>query len=73
MGQVPLQKRTGSQRPNSADHGVPLSDRRFEELLKNASEFFAAEEIDPEAQKQVAIKEILAEMTRHGLKVEDLM
>lgn len=68
-----LRKKTGVQRPKSADHGVPLSDRRFEELLKKASEFFAAEEIDPEVEKQAVIQEILAEMARHGLKVEDLI
>lgn len=68
-----MQRRTGTPRPKSADQGVPLSDRRFEELLKKASEFFAAEEIDPEAQKQAVIQEILAEMARYGLKVEDLM
>lgn len=73
MGQVPLHKRTGAQRPRSADHGAPLSDRRFEELLKKASEFFAAEEIDPEAEKQAVIQEILAEMARYGLTTDDLM
>lgn len=73
MDLVPLQKRTGSQRPKSAEQGVPLSDRRYEELLKKASEFFAAEEIDPEAEKQAVIQEILAEMARYGLKVEDLI
>jgi hypothetical protein len=73
MGQVPLHKRAGAHSPKSADHGVPLSDRRFEELLKKASEFFAAEEIDPEAQKQAAIQEILAEMARYGLTTDDLM
>lgn len=72
MGRLPLQKRTVVQRPKSSDHGVPLSDRRFEELLKKASEFFAAEEIDPEAKKQAAIQEILSEMTRLGLTVDDL-
>lgn len=73
MGQVPMQRRTGALRPKSADQGVPLSDRRFEDLLKKASEFFAAEEIDPEAEKQAAIKEILAEMARYGLTVDDLV
>lgn len=73
MGQVPFHKRTGVQRPRGVDHGVPLSDRRFEELLKKASEFFAAEEINPEAEKLAVIQEILAEMARYGLKVEDLM
>ena len=72
MGQVPLQKRTGTPRPKSADQGVPLSDRRFEELLKKASEFFSAEEIDPEAEKQAAMQEILADLTRLGLTVDDL-
>ena len=73
MGQVPLQKKSGALLPKSADQGVPLSDRRFEELLMKASEFFAAEEIDPEADKQAAIQEILAEMARYGLTVDDLI
>lgn len=68
-----LHKRAGSQRPRSADQGSPLSDRRYEELLKKASEFFAAEELDPEAERQAAIQEILAEMDRHGLTVGDLV
>lgn len=68
-----MQRRTGALRPKTVDHGVPLSDRRFEELLKKASEFFASEEIDPEAEKQAVIQEILVEMARHGLKVEDLI
>lgn len=73
MRPLPLQKKAGVQRPLSAETRSPLSDRRFDELLKKASEFFAAEERDPEAEKQAVIQEILAEMTRLGLTVEDLM
>jgi hypothetical protein len=50
----------------------PLTDRRFEDLLQQASAFFAATERDPEAEKQAAIAEIIETMERHGLTVEDL-
>lgn len=73
MGQVPLQKRTGSQHLKGTDPVVSLSDRRYEELLKKARDFFAAEEVDPEAEKQAVIQGILAEMARYGLNVEDLI
>ena len=50
----------------------PLTDRRFEDLLQQASAFFAKAERDPEAEKQVAIAEIIETMKRYGLTVEDL-
>ena len=50
----------------------PLTDRRFEDLLQQASAFFAQAERDPEAEKQAAITEIIETMARHGLTVEDL-
>jgi hypothetical protein len=50
----------------------PLTDRRFGDLLQQASAFFAATERDPEAEKQAAIAEIIETMKRHGLTVEDL-
>ena len=50
----------------------PLSDRRFEDLLQQASAFFAQAERDPEAEKQAAIVEIIETLERHGLTVEDL-
>ena len=50
----------------------PLSDRRFEDLLQQASAFFAQAERDPEADRQAAIAEIIETLERHGLTVEDL-
>ena len=50
----------------------PLTDRRFEDLLQQASAFFAATERNPEAERQAAIAEIIETMKRYGLTVEDL-
>ncbi|WP_146115066.1 H-NS histone family protein [Malikia spinosa] len=50
----------------------PLTDRRFEDLLQQASAFFAATERNPEAEKQAAIAEIIESMEQYGLTVEDL-
>ena len=49
-----------------------MTDRRFEDLLQQASAFFAQAERDPEAEKQAAIVEIIETLERHGLTVEDL-
>ena len=49
-----------------------MTDRRFENLLQQASAFFAQAERDPEAERQAAIAEIIETMARHGLTVEDL-
>lgn len=49
-----------------------MTDRRFEDLLLQASAFFAATERNPEAEKQAAIAEIIESMEQYGLKVEDL-
>jgi hypothetical protein len=49
-----------------------LTDRRFEDLLQQASAFFAEAERDPEADRQAAIAEIIETMNRYGLTVEDL-
>ncbi len=50
----------------------PLSDRRFEDLLQQASAFFAQAERDPEADRQAAIAEIIETMDRYRLTVADL-
>ena len=50
----------------------PLTDRRFEDLLQQASAFIAEAERDPEADRQAAIAEIIETMNRYGLTVEDL-
>ncbi|WP_170073101.1 hypothetical protein [Malikia granosa] len=49
-----------------------MTDRRFEDLLHQASAFFAQSERDPEAEKLAAIAEIIETMKRYGLTVEDL-
>ena len=51
----------------------PLTDRRFEDLLQQASAFFARSERDPEAERQAAIAEIIETMDQYGLTVEDLL
>jgi len=50
-----------------------LTDRRFEDLLQQASTFFAAAERDSKAEKQAAIAEIIETMDQYGLMVEDLL
>ena len=50
----------------------PLSDRRFEDLLQQASAFFAQAERDPEADKRAAIAEIIETMNRYGITVKYL-
>ena len=50
----------------------PLTDRRFEDLLQQASALFAAAERDPEAEKQATIAEIIETMNRYGLTLTDL-
>ncbi len=62
-------RHTSSTPPNRQE---PLTDRRFEDLLQQASAFFAATERGPEAEKQAAIAEIIDTMKRYGLTVEDL-
>ena len=49
-----------------------MTDRRFEDLLQQASAFFAQSERDPEAEKQAAIAEIIETMNRYGLTLADL-
>ena len=49
-----------------------MTDRRFEDLLQQASAFFAQAERDPEAERQAAIAEIIETMERYGLTLEDL-
>ena len=61
-------------RPSSSSQvrQEPLTDRRFEDLLRQASAFFAESEVDPEAERQTAIAEIIETLGRYGLTVEDL-
>jgi hypothetical protein len=57
---------------HSPPRQAPLSERRFEDLLQQASAFFAQAERDPVAEKQAVIEEILETLNRHGLTVADL-
>ena len=62
-------------RKPSTSHPVrqdPLTDRRFEDLLQQASAFFAQAERVPEANREAAIAEIIETMNRYGLTVADL-
>lgn len=49
-----------------------LTDQRFQDLLKDASCFFAQAEDDNAAARQATIADILALMAYHQLTVEDL-
>ncbi len=64
--------RRPSSSPPAPARQDPLTDRRFEDLLQQASAFFAQEERDPEADKQAAIAEIIETMNRYGITVKDL-
>lgn len=52
---------------------TPLGENRFEELVRQASAFFAAPERDEVAEKAAAIEEIKLRMREYGLTVEDLV
>lgn len=49
-----------------------LSDKRYEELLKSASSFFAEAEGHTEVERQAVIVEIIATMDEYGLTLEDI-
>lgn len=50
----------------------PLSERRFQELLGQASAMFASQERDPAQEKAWVVAEILEQMREWGIAVEDL-
>ncbi len=52
---------------------TPLGDNRFEELVRQASAFFAAAERDEVAEKAAAIDDIKRRMFEYGLTVDDLV
>jgi hypothetical protein len=56
----------------SSKQEVPLSERRYQELLGQASALFASEERDPAAEKARVVAEIQAQMGEWGISVEDL-
>lgn len=54
-------------------NGQPLTDQRFQELLHNASAFFACAEGYTDAERQQVIQEIQAQMRAFGLSAADLV
>lgn len=54
-------------------NGQPLTDQRFQELLHNASAFFARAEGYTEAERLQVVQEILAQMRAYGLSAADLV
>jgi pyruvate/2-oxoacid:ferredoxin oxidoreductase alpha subunit len=59
--------------PSAPVRQTPLGDNRFEELVRQASAFFAAAERDEVAEKAVAIEDIRRRMIEYGLTVDDLV
>lgn len=59
--------------PSAPARQTPLGDNRFEELVRQASAFFAAAERDEVAEKVAAIEDIRRRMIEYGLTVEDLV
>jgi hypothetical protein len=49
-----------------------LSEQRYADLLKSASDFFASAVVATDDQRQTAIDEINERMAQYGLTVEDL-
>lgn len=49
-----------------------LSEQRYQDLLKNASAFFAAADASTDDERQAAIHEIIELMSRYGLTANDL-
>lgn len=50
-----------------------LTEHRFQDLLQDASRFFAQAEEDIQSARQAAIDEILVTMNRYGLTTDDLV
>lgn len=50
----------------------PLTDKRYEEMLKSAGSFFAAAEGHSEEERQAVIQEIITLMEQYGLSLGDL-
>jgi len=50
----------------------PLSEQRYQDLLKNASAFFASSDVATEDERLAAIGEINELMSKHGLTANDL-
>lgn len=50
----------------------PLSEKRYQDLLKNVSAFFASADVTTDDERQAAIDEIIELMSRYGLTVNDV-
>ena len=50
----------------------PLSEQRYQDLLKKASEFFESADVTTDDERQATIDEIIKLMSRHGLTANDL-
>jgi len=66
--QTPTSSRTQPARRNDA-----LSEQRYADLLKSASDFFATAFVASDDERQSVIIEINACMARYGLTAEDLL
>jgi hypothetical protein len=59
-------------RPSSVKKPEPLSEQRYTDLLKSASDFFALAVEVTNNERKAKIIEITGLMTQYGLSVEDL-
>ncbi|MEZ5646279.1 MAG: hypothetical protein R3E94_12765 [Burkholderiaceae bacterium] len=67
-------RRTPSTRtPPSPTRTDPLSDDRFQMLMRAAGSFFAAAENDTVAERAAVIEDIRRTMAEYGLTVDDLL
>jgi hypothetical protein len=66
--QTPISSRIQPARRNDA-----LSEQRYADLLKSASDFFANAFVVSDDERQSVIIEINARMVRYGLTAEDLL
>jgi len=72
MNRFHRQSATSSrQQPSTKNDG--LSEQRYADLLKSASDFFASAFVAGDDERQAAIVEINARMVRYGLTAEDLL
>jgi hypothetical protein len=63
---------TYSSHPTPVKRAEPLSEQRYADLLKSASNFFASAVEATKDKRQVKISEINELMNKHRLTVEDL-
>jgi hypothetical protein len=71
MNRFPRQT-TYNPRPSPVKKPGPLSEQRYADLLKSASDFFASAFELTDEERKVKISEIKELMNRHRLTVEDL-